>query len=63
MKIKRWLKSFGGGHGQKWVWPVWWQDSETDLSKEWTIGITDFFHVGTDSQKLKADQNFLGEHG
>ena len=25
--------------------------------------LTDFMHVDTDLQKLKADQNFLGGHG
>ena len=25
------------------------------VSEEWTDGITDFFHVDKDSQKLKAD--------
>ena len=30
------------------------------VSEKWTDGITDFLHVDTDSQKLKADQNFFG---
>ena len=61
----------------KGVWKFWggvgivkngcgWSGEETlklTGSEEWTDGITDFLHVGTDSQKLKADQNFLGEHG
>ena len=34
----------------------WWMN-------KWTDGVTDFWHVDTDSQKLKADQNFLGGHG
>ena len=33
------------------------------VSEEWTVGITDFLHIGTDSQKLNADQIFFGEHG
>ena len=28
-----------------------------------TDGVTDFWHIDTDSKKLKADQNFLGGHG
>ena len=28
--------------------------------EEWTDGIIDFLHVDTDSQKLKADQKFIG---
>ena len=47
---------FWDGHGQKWVWPVWW----LTVSKEWTDGITHFLYIDTDSQKLKADQNFFG---
>ena len=30
------------------------------VSEEWICGITDFLHVGTDSQKLKVDQKFFG---
>ena len=30
------------------------------VSEKWTDGITDFLHVDTDSQKLKADQIFFG---
>ena len=30
------------------------------LSQEWTNGITNFSHVDTDSQKLKADQKNFG---
>ena len=34
------------------------------VSQEWTDGITDFLsHQNTDSEKLKADQNFLSVHG
>ena len=29
------------------------------VSEEWTDGINWFLHVDTDSQKLKADQNFF----
>ena len=29
-------------------------------SKEWTVRITDFLYVDTDSQKLKTDQKFFG---
>ena len=36
---------------------------ELTLSIEQTDGITEFFLVDTDSQKLKADQNFFGRHG
>ena len=32
----------------------------TTVSKEWTVGITDFLYVDTDSQKLKTDQKFFG---
>ena len=28
--------------------------------KEWTVQITDFLYVDTDSQKLKTDQKFFG---
>ena len=31
------------------------------VSEEWTDQITDFLHVDTDSQKLKADQKFFFE--
>ena len=34
------------------------------VSEAWSVGITEFFlHDNTDSQKLKAYQNFLGGHG
>ena len=33
------------------------------VSQEWADGITDFLHVGTDSQKLKVDQKNCGGHG
>ena len=33
------------------------------VSKEWTDGITHFVCIDTDSEKLKADQNFLVVHG
>ena len=32
------------------------------ISEGWTDGITDFLHLETDSQKLKADQKFLSGH-
>ena len=30
------------------------------VSEEWTDGITNSLHVDSDSQKLKADNNFFG---
>ena len=33
------------------------------VSEEWTNGITDFSNFDTDSQNLKANQNFLRGHG
>ena len=42
--------NFWGGHGQKWLWPVWRQYSKID-------GINWFFD--TDLQKLEADQKFF----
>ena len=33
------------------------------VCQEWADGITDFLHVGTDSQKLKVDPKNCGGHG
>ena len=52
------LENFLDGQGQKWVRPVWWRGSK--INYEWTGGISEFLHVDTDSQKLKAGQKFLG---
>ena len=35
---------------------------KSTTSEEWNDGINDFLHVDAWSQKLKADQNFLGGH-
>ena len=37
--------------------------TELTVFEKWANGKTDFLHVDTDSQKLKADQIFLGGHG
>ena len=64
MKIKMWLKIFGVGlvkngcDHQSGDWTL-----KLPVSEEWTNGITSFLHVDTDSQKLKADQIFLGGYG
>ena len=46
MEIKIWLKIIGGGHGQKWVWPVGSQDSKIGCNsrgKQWNKLISDVF--------------------
>ena len=37
-KNEKLIKIFSGGHGKKWVWPVWSWDSKID-SQKWTDGI------------------------
>ena len=43
------------GLGQSRLWT-----KKLTVSEEWTGGITDFLHVYTDLQKLKADQSKMG---
>ena len=64
MQVKRRLKILGGGGGVGIVKNGCGRSGEETLkltgSEELTDGITDFLHVGTDSQKLKAEQKFFG---
>ena len=53
-QIKRWLKIFGGEHGQKWVWLVSGWDSKIDLSEEWMDGINLFFACWYMITKIKS---------
>ena len=60
MQIKMWLKIFAvgmveNGCGQSGDGTV-----KLTISQEWTDGITDFLHVDTNSQKLKAYHKFFG---
>ena len=51
------------GCGQKWMWPVWLQDSKIDLSQECTDGVSRFFNASANSGKLKVASMILGGHG
>ena len=59
MQIKRWLKIFGVGVVKNGCNQSDDGTLKLTVSEESTDGITDFLHVGTDLQKLKADQSFL----
>ena len=52
---ENWIESFRGWHGQEWVWPLLWRDFKIDYLKNEQMEETDFLHVDTDSQKLKAN--------
>ena len=53
-KNKKLIKDFLGGHGQKWLGPVWSQDSKMN---RWNRV---FFHADTNSRKLKVDTIIFG---
>ena len=55
-KIESLSKVFFGEFGQKWVWPVCWQDSKIGyISKMNRWNKLTFLHAATNSRKLKLD--------
>ena len=60
MHIKMWLGFFGVGMIKNGCSQSGDGTLKLTVSEEWTGGITNFLHVGTDSKKLKADlQSFF----
>ena len=59
MQIKRCLKIFEVGMVRNGCSQSGGRTLQLTVSEKRTDGMTDFLHVDTDSQKLKADQNFF----
>ena len=60
MQIKRCLKIFGVGMVKNGCGQSGDRTQKLAVPEEQTDGVTEFLHFDTDSQNLKADQNFFG---
>ena len=56
-KSEKLIKNLLGEHGQKWVWPIWSQDSK------WTDAIKSFFSCFYEFSKVKVDLPIKDGHG